>query len=74
MNDKELAKILNSIITTCLGGPGGDPDYHHHKASALAFKALREHSLPIDDESDTERCLSGRNVYDMDFLSIVNKK
>ena len=64
----EIAKDLNSIILTCLGGPGGDPDRCHLEAAAKAFVLLRKLGLPIDDEETTELGLREDNIYEGDFL------
>jgi hypothetical protein len=39
--NEEVEKTLSKVITDALGGPGGDPDFHHHIAAAGAFKALK---------------------------------
>jgi len=65
--DKGVGKLLNSILVTCLGGPGGDPDEHHLTAAAKAFVALKKLGLPITNEW-AESSLRGRNTYVIDFL------
>jgi hypothetical protein len=49
-NTDELRRTLARVITEALGGPGGDPDFHHHMAAAGAFKALKLLGLPLRSE------------------------
>jgi len=66
---------LNTLITTSLGGPGGDPDDFLYLAAARAFIALKLLSLPIEDEGRLRVQLRGiddgngsGNPHNTDFL------
>jgi hypothetical protein len=45
--DPEVGEVLTRVITEALGGPRGDPDFHHHMAAAGAFRALKMLGLPF---------------------------
>lgn len=66
-NKEVIGKLLNSILVTCLGGPGGGPDSHHLEAAAKAFVVLKKLGLPVTVEG-VESSLRGRNTYVIDFL------
>jgi len=78
-----VGKILNDIISSSLGGPGGDPDYYHELAAARAFVALKMLDLHVDREENVRCGLrnipykpgtkdeENGNICKIDFLSEV---
>ena len=69
MTDSEIETLkgnLQSIITTCLGGPGGDPDWHHNEAAATAFASLV--LLGVDPDSIGCRYDLKNTIHGHDFL------
>ena len=69
MTDSEIETLkgnLNSIITTCLGDPGGDPDRHHMRAAATAFASLV--LMGVDPNSIGCRRDLKDTIYGHDFL------
>jgi len=66
---ESLTESLNEIISTCIHGPGGDPDRCHMRAAAKAFVLLRRMGLPIHGEEDYEDQLRKCNASEVDFLA-----
>ena len=66
---KRIKKRLNSIITNCLGGPGGDPEDYALEAAADAFKLLEAFGLEIENEDDVRTFLTRENIYEVNFLA-----
>ena len=49
---KKVRELLNSVITSSLFDPGGDPDACQKWAAAYAFVALELLGLPINDQEE----------------------
>lgn len=50
MKDTSVAALKGGIVS-CLGGPGGDPDYHHVYAAAVMVKVLLDEGYQVDQDS-----------------------
>ena len=69
MIDEFVVKALESIIMTSLGGPGGDPDYHHKTAAAHAYAALDKlGKLDKKEEGFVQFCDSDLEFMDRAYL------
>jgi hypothetical protein len=64
--DKETSKLLHEIVSTCICGPGGDPDSSHLWAAAYATVILKNHGEKI--HKDLEKVLRKDNIHNEDFL------
>jgi len=64
-----LEEGLNSIISDCLAGPGGDPDRCNLCAAATAYNLLKENGLNVEHEEDIVRQLTEDNVCNENFLA-----
>jgi hypothetical protein len=76
INEPVMGEVLNRIIIDSLGGPGGEPDQHHHLAAAGAYRALKLLGLAVRDEATLVKTLSDAtgpegNLYSTDFLAEV---
>jgi len=57
MTDEEREMVkdgLESIVTECLGGPGGDPDHCHKLAAAYAIVMQERLGFEVGDEDNRE--------------------
>ena len=68
-NEKE---ILEKIITSVLGGPGGDPLDYCYIAAACAYKIMKAKGYEVKDEIDLLVSLRGYNNYNLNFLNSVD--
>ena len=70
--NREVEELLGDIITTCISGPGGDPDWCHMISAAKAFVALEKLGLKPRNGDDTdftehEFCCHGKDPDGIDY-------
>lgn len=69
---------LISIISTCLGGPRGDPDMHHQLAAAHAYIALRDNPSHENKTIEYLKRLEAENSlrinpWNIDFVDLAER-